>query len=116
MKQLKVNETCAAEERALIRINRVTREYAGRTWVRGTVMQFTFHALVFAEHAWYSDYEIERSRISKLCITRTRDGTICYAWDRGLDRPPANRHAARALKLITRHLAAMIFGEMPEST
>lgn len=101
--------TSSATTRKL-RITRVTPRPIGGAWVHGTIAGFAFEALVFPEHAEFRDYEIEQSRISKLCLRRQPDRTIVYAWDRGLDTPCIDPQARRAVTVLCARLAPMTFG------
>ena len=47
-------------------VTRIDPRRAGGTWVFGTILRFRFEALVFEEHAESEDFELKRSRISKL--------------------------------------------------
>lgn len=76
------------------------RTSAGGVWVCGTVDGYRFNALVFAGHALDPDFEIGRSRISKLWIQRLADGRTVYNWDRGLDVPPADADVQAALDYL----------------
>lgn len=81
----------------------------GGSWVQGTLMGFKFEALVFAKHAIYAEYEIERSRISKLALRRLSDGCIVYHWDRGLDIPAIDDKAQIALTILCERVASIVF-------
>src|SRR5688500_16953325 len=68
----------------------------GGTWVDGRLAGHQFQALVFAEHADISEFELGGdSRISKLWLKRLADGREVYNWDRGLDVPAADATADR---------------------
>lgn len=66
------------------------RTNATGVWVIGALHGHRFEALVFAEHALETEYEIggngpDGSRISKLWIRRESDRETVYNWDRGAD-------------------------------
>ncbi len=74
------------------------RNSGGGSWVIGTIDgTYKFNALVFPEHAESEDYELGRSRISKLWIQDTTNKATVYNFDRGLAgkvvRPRANMPA-----------------------
>ena len=95
------------------RISSISRRQAGGAWIKGNLMGFTFEALVFPEHAAYPDYEIERSRISKLWLQRPSDDEILYSWDRGLDIPVTDADARRAVQVLCAILAVWVYGSEP---
>jgi len=95
--------------RTQLRITSISKRPAVGVWVKGTLMRFTFEALVFRKHAVCPDYEIEQSRISKLFIRRQSDLAILYAWDRGLDIVAANAGAKRAVNILCARLASLVF-------
>lgn len=86
------------------------RQSCGGTWVTGWIYGYYFNALVFEEHAKNPDWEIGRSRISKLWIQRPRDRRVMYNWDRGLDVPPAGNLSKAAVGYLAENLAEMVFG------
>lgn len=61
------------------------RDLGGGTWVCGTIAGHRFDALVFPEHAECEEYELGRSKISKLWVQRLADKKTVFNWDRGLD-------------------------------
>jgi hypothetical protein len=83
-------------------------------WAAGRIGAFRFEALVFPQHADLPDYEIGRSRISKLNLRRLADGTEVYNWDRGLDRDAADQATRAAVDTITAQLANGLFGPVQE--
>jgi hypothetical protein len=88
-------------------ITRVERQKHGGTgtWVQGTLAGHRFDALVFAEHAENSDWELGDSRISKLWIKRLADGQTVFDWDRGLDVPHADELAGAVVDFLAAGLA-----------
>jgi len=94
-----------------LEIKRTTRRCAGNgTRVIGTVAGHRFDALVFPEHAESEEYEIGRSKISKLWIKRLADNTTVYNWDRGSDVEPRTDLAAAIVKFLAEGLADFIYG------
>ncbi len=88
-------------------ITRLTRRPApsGGSWVSGTVAGHRFDALLFADHAENPDYELGRSRISKLWVKRLADRATVFNFDRGLDVPAADPAAERIVGFLTEGLA-----------
>ena len=88
------------------------RTMGGGTWVIGTVNdQYKFNALVFAEHAESEDYELGKSKISKLWIERTADHKTLFNFDRGLDVPAANTEIQVIVDFLSTGLADLVFTE-----
>jgi hypothetical protein len=88
------------------------RTMGGGTWVIGTVNdQYKFNALVFAEHAESEDYELGKSKISKLWIERTADHKTLFNFDRGLDVPAANTEIQVIVDFLSTGLADLVFSE-----
>jgi hypothetical protein len=109
-RQRKNDKTHAAEIGDDLRITKTTRrEAAGGTWVDGTLAGQRFQALVFPQHADYSDYELGNSRISKLWVQRTADKTTVVDFDRGWDQRPANAIAAAIVDFLSAGLAEMVY-------
>jgi hypothetical protein len=81
------------------------RTAAGGTWVSGTLAGHRFDALVFAEHADSPDYELGRTRISKLRVQRRADRRTVFNFDRGLDVPAADPLAERIVEFLSDGLA-----------
>ncbi len=80
-----------------LKITKTTRRAAGSgTWVCGTIAGHRFDALVFPEHAEREEYELAKSRISKLWLQRLDDKQTVFNWDRGLD-VDATTDLARAI-------------------
>src|SRR3990172_5518220 len=72
-----------------LKITKVERRTsAGGAWVKGTIGEHRFDALVFPEHAEQPDYELDDSRISKLWVQRISDRATVANFDRGWDVRP----------------------------
>jgi hypothetical protein len=88
------------------------RTTGGGTWVIGTVNeQYKFNALVFAEHAKSEDYELGKSKISKLWIERIADHKTLFSFDRGLDVPAANTEIQVIVDFLSTGLADLVFSK-----
>ena len=75
-----------------LRITKTSRRASGGgTWVCGTIAGHRFDALVFPEHAESEEYELGRSKISKLWVQRLADKKTVFNWDRGMDQPAADQ-------------------------
>lgn len=72
-----------------------------------------FEALVFAEHAENEDFELGRSRISKLHLRRTADRKTTYNFDRGLDLDAATPTDAELVAFLCAGLADVVHGPVP---
>src|SRR2546425_1895161 len=81
------------------------RTTAGGTWVRGTLAGHRFDPLVFADHAEDPNYELGRTRISKLCVQRRADRRTVFNFDRGLDVPAADPPVERIVAFLGEGLA-----------
>jgi hypothetical protein len=77
------NKTTIGEE---FKIKTVER-HGGSTWVGGLVDGHIFWAKIYGGHAKNQNWEIGRSRISKLDLRRIEDDRLVFNWDRGLERP-----------------------------
>jgi hypothetical protein len=94
-----------------LRITKTTRRAAGGgTWVCGTIAGHRFDALVFAEHAEYESFELNRSKISKLWIQRMADKKTMFNFDRGLDVPAANTEIQVVVDFLCEGLSDLVFG------
>jgi len=88
------------------------RTMGGGTWVIGTVNeQYKFNALVFAEHAESEDYELGKSKISKLWIERIADHKTLFNFDRGLDVTAANTEIRVIVDFLSTGLAELVFSK-----
>lgn len=67
----------------------------GGSWVQGRINnEYRFDALVFADHAESEDYELGRSKISKLWIERLVDRRVMFNFDKApATKPEAPRSA-----------------------
>lgn len=79
-------------------------------WIIGRVGGYRFDALVFAEHADFEEFEIGRSRISKLWVRREADRRTVFNWDRGADIDAADEETRRVVARITENLARLVYG------
>ncbi len=92
-------------------ITSVTRRTAAAgTWVQGLVGGYGFAALVFPEHADCPDWEIGRSRISKLWLQRRADQRMVFNWDRGPDFPAADAEVQGIVDALAAVLAEQVYG------
>ncbi len=92
----------------ITKINR--RSMVGGTWVIGTVNdQYKFNALAFGEHADFENYELGKSRISKLWVERTADHKMLFNFDRGLDVAAANTEVQVIVDFLCVGLADLVF-------
>jgi len=88
------------------------RTMGGGTWVIGTINdQYKFNALVFAQHAECEDYELGKSKISKLWIERTADHKTLFNFDRGLDVPATNTEIQVIVDFLSTGLADLVFSK-----
>lgn len=83
----------------------------GGAWVTGTIDQYQFEALVFPEHAESEDFELGRSRISKLWVWGSSRRYLLFSFDRGLDVRAANDEVQAEVDFLCEGLAQMIFGK-----
>ena len=89
-----------------LRITKTSRRASGcGTWVCGTLAGHRFDALVFPEHAECEEYELGRSKISKLWVQRLADKKTVFNWDRGLDQPAATDLAQAIVNFLAAGLA-----------
>jgi hypothetical protein len=83
----------------------------GGVWVTGLVNErYRFDALVFAEHAESEDFELERSRISKLWIRDKHARKTAFNFDRGLDIPATDTDTQAVVEFLCEGLADLIHG------
>ena len=84
----------------------------GGSWVQGEMNdQYRFEALVFADHAESEEYELGRSKISKLWIQQISDRKTMFNLDRGLDVPAANTEIQVVVDFLCEGLSDLVFGE-----
>jgi hypothetical protein len=84
----------------------------GGSWVQGKMNdQYQFEALVFADHAESEEYELGRSKISKLWIQQISDRKTMFNFDRGLDVPAANTEIQVVVDFLCEGLSDLVFGE-----
>jgi len=85
---------------------------AGGSWVQGKMNdQYRFEALVFADHAESEEYELGRSKISKLWIGQISDRKTMFNFDRGLDVPAANTEIQVIVDFLCEGLSDLVFGK-----
>jgi hypothetical protein len=86
------------------------RNSGGGSWVIGTIDgKYKFNALVFPEHAESEDYELSKSRISKLWIQDIAKNATVYNFDRGLDIAATNVTVATIVGFLCEGLADLIY-------
>ena len=84
----------------------------GGDWVSGTINdEYRFQALVFADHAECEEYELGKSKISKLWIQRMSDRATVFNWDRGADVPAADATTQAIVDFLCAGLAEHTFAE-----
>ena len=92
------------------RITKTSRRASGGgTWVCGTIAGHRFDALVFPEHAESEEYELGRSKISKLWVQRLADKKTVFNWDRGMDQPATTDLALAIVDFLAAGLADLIY-------
>ena len=111
-KRTKTNRTKAnaAEIGDDLVIARTTRRIAAAgTWVKGTLNEHRFDALVFSEHAECPDYELDQSRISKLWLQSLADHRVVANFDRGWDIRPTTKTAQAIVDFLAAGLAEHVY-------
>ena len=94
----------------VLEITRMTRRASGGgTWVSGRVAEYRFEALVFPAHAESEEYELGRSRVSKLWVQRLADKQTAFNFDRGLDVGPADSATERLVAFLCTKLADRVY-------
>jgi hypothetical protein len=84
----------------------------GGSWVQGRINnEYRFDALVFADHVESEDYELGRSKISKLWIERLVDRRVMFNFDRGLDVPAVNTEVQVVIDFLCEGLSDLVFGQ-----
>lgn len=107
----KTRNATKAELGADLRITTLERRTtSGGAWVRGTIGEYCFDALVFAEHADCPDWELGDSRISKLWVARLKNKETVFHWDRGMDTPAASAKSQAVVDFLAGDLAKRIYG------
>jgi len=87
------------------------RTSCGGAWVRGTINDTVrFEALVFAEHAESEEYELGRTKISKLWIQEIKTKKTLFNFDRGLDVPAATTEIQVVVDFLGCGLADLVWG------
>ncbi len=87
------------------------RTQMGGTWISGTIANHRFDALVFPEHAESEEYELGRSKISKLWVQRIADKKTVFNWDRGMDQPAESDLAQAIVDFLAAGLADLAYAE-----
>ena len=74
-------------------------------------MRATSHFMrcAFPEHAESEEYELGRSKISKLWVQRLADKQTVFNWDRGMDQPAATDLALAIVDFLAAGLADLIY-------
>ena len=94
----------------VLEITRMSRRASGGgTWVSGRVGDHRFEALVFPTHAESEEYELGRSRVSKLWVQRRADEQTVFNFDRGLDVEPADVATERLVAFLCAQLADRVY-------
>ena len=83
----------------------------GGAWVTGTMGGHRFDALVFADHATESEYELGESRISKISVQPIGDHRMVACFDRGWDLRPTTPVAEQIVDLLAAGLAETVYAE-----
>lgn len=96
---------------ASLKILKQTGRKTGGVWVEGTIMGHSFEALVFAEHATDTSYELGTSRISKLFVQEHYTHLAVACFDRGWEVQPTNDLAKTITDLLAAGLAETVFGK-----
>jgi hypothetical protein len=94
----------------LVVARKTHRTSCGGIWVIGTLNAHRFEALVFAEHAECSDYELGDSRISKLWLKGLNGGETVANFDRGWDIRPTTKIAKSIVDFLAAGLADLVYG------
>lgn len=92
-----------------LRISKIEGNDMGGRWVTGHIAGHKFEALVFLEHADNKNYELDKSKISKLWIKNKVTETIVANFDRGWDTKPTTELASIIVDLLAAGLADMVF-------
>ena len=95
-------------------ITRIQKRNTGAegTWVSGKINdEYQFQALVFADHAASEDYELGRSKISKLWILRLADNVTVFNFDRGLDVQGEDPTTQGIVDFLCAGLADLVYGD-----
>lgn len=100
----------------VVSVTRIDKSTSGGKFISGYVGPYKFSALVFAEHAENPEWEIGRSRISKLLVSERQSSgwRAVYNWDRGLDMgiPPASENVQAVVDLVCGFAADRLWGKV----
>lgn len=86
---------------------------AGGKWLRGTVDEFSFAALVLPQHARVRSWEIGDSCIETLTIRRRGTKRILFNWDRGPNIPTTDARVLQAIACLEACLRQTAFPDAP---
>ena len=93
-----------------LKITKVQRRTsAGGAWVKGTIAEHRFNALVFPEHAIDPEHELAESRISKVWVQRISDRATVANFDRGWDVRPTSPIAEQIIDVLAAGLADFVY-------
>lgn len=95
-----------------LKISKIERRTSsGGSWVSGSIAGHDFEALVFSEHAENPEWELDNSRISKLCIQEHFTHRQVVAFERGWDMRPTTDAARQITDLLSAGLAETVYGK-----
>mgnify|MGYP001604189826 FL=1 len=105
------NQNDATELLDTLKITKIERRPAnvGGAWVTGTMGGHRFDALVFADHATESGYELGDSRISKISVQPIGEHRMVACFDRGWDLRPTTPIAEQIVDLLAAGLAETVY-------
>jgi len=105
------NEDDATQILETLKITKIERRSAnvGGAWVTGTMGGHRFDALVFADHATESEYELGNSRISKISVQPIGERRMVACFDRGWELRPTTPIAEEIVDLLAAGLAETVY-------
>ncbi len=93
-------------------IGKISKRSSGSAWVRGTINnEYRFDALVFAEHAECEEYELGRSKISKIWIREIHTKRTMFNFDRGLDVAAVDIPTQIVVDFLCHGLSDLVFAK-----
>lgn len=95
-----------------ILITKTSPGAVGGIWIEGRIRGHSFEAKVYAEHALSPDFELGKSRISKLHVQRISDGADLICFDRGWEFKPTDEQAISIRDFLVVHLAEILYGPL----